>query len=276
MVGAVSVIQRDVLAIYGVDFSGDERNAGRFIWIACGRPVGEVLRIEACLPARALPGSGAARETAHRALRNFLEAQPGCAVGMDFPFGLPQALLKSSSWREFVQSFPERYPSPEAFRDSCRLKTGGRELKRRTEVETRTPFAPYNLRLYRQTYFGIRDVLRPLVLKGAASVIPLQHVGHGRLKVLEVCPASTLKRAGRYRPAYKGRSREARSARARILRWLAQRRLAIPRPVRLGILDEVRGNALDAVLAVDATYRALADPQPRATPAHRLEGYVYV
>jgi len=265
--------------IYGVDFSG-AKDAGRRMWIAGGTAEGDTLRIETCHSADALPGSGRGRDRCLVALRDFIGAQAACAFGLDFPFGLPQPLVGQHSWDDFVLSFPGEYVSPEAFRQSCRAAAGGRELKRITDRESKTPFAPYNLRLYRQTYFGIRDVLHPLVRDQLASVLPMQRRRPDRPWVLEICPASTLKVAGLYM-SYKDGPYEHRAARECILERLeATSAVSISTPaVREAVLDDRGGDALDSVIAALATFRALRDPAylvVESGSAYALEGYVYV
>jgi len=134
--------------VYGVDFSGAV-DAGRRIWIASGVIEKRALRIEECRRGEALPGSGRAREQCLAALREFIRSRRGCAFGLDFPFGLPRALVKEASWEEFVRAFPDRYSTPEEFRDVCQRASCGVELRRATDRESRTPFSPYNLRVYR-------------------------------------------------------------------------------------------------------------------------------
>lgn len=141
-------------------------------------------------------------------------------------------------------------------------------------------FVPYNLRLYRQTYFGLRDVLYPLVRDGRASVLPMQRAQPDRAWLLEICPASTLKREGMYWP-YKGKMDEHRTARASILERLeATGTLSIPAPaVRSAVLEDRGGDALDSVIAALAAFRALrapAFPGVEGNDAYVLEGYVYV
>ena len=65
------------------------------------------------------------------------------------------------------------------------------------------PFAAYNLRIYRQTFYGVRDVLAAAVARQAAAVIPMQEYAANKAWIVEACPASTLKSLGVYRP-YKG------------------------------------------------------------------------
>jgi hypothetical protein len=148
--------------IYGVDFSGAAK-AGNKIWITSGVIEGKALRVEACHRAADLPGSSQDRDRCLAALRDFIRQGEASAFGLDFPFGLPRALIQEDCWEDFIFSFSNRYPDPEAFREACRAVAGGSELKRVTDRESHTPFSPYNIRLYRQTYFGIRDVLGPLL-----------------------------------------------------------------------------------------------------------------
>jgi hypothetical protein len=265
--------------IYGIDFSG-AADAGSKIWIATAVIVGDRLQIEACYRASDLPGSATSRDQCLAALRGFVERQKTSVFGFDFPFGLPEALVKQHTWEDFVLRFPEEYPSPEEFRCVCREAAGGTELKRVTDCKSQTPFSPYNLRLYRQTYFGICDLLHPLVRDATACPLPMQSVRPDRPWVLEVCPASTLKHEGLYQP-YKGKTAERRVGRARILETLEEHSaLSAPaQTVRSEIVEDRGGDALDSVIAALATFRALGAPALLAAgpdSPYALEGYVYV
>jgi hypothetical protein len=273
--------------IYGVDFSGAAK-AGKKIWIASGVIEGSPLRIEACRRAADLPGLplsaaqgqvGQDRGRCLASLRDFVQREAASAFGFDFPFGLPRDLVAEDSWEEFILSFPDRYASPEEFRETCRKAAGDSELKRVTDQESRTPFSPYNLRLYRQTYFGIRDVLAPLVRDQQACVLPMQPALPGRAWVMEICPASTLKRESLNR-SYKGKGPGRYVARAYILEEIERRAsLSIPGPLRPAILEDHEGDALDSVVAASAVFRALRDPGRLAVggnDVYALEGYVYV
>ena len=159
--------------VFGVDFSG-ALNAGRTIWIAGGEVEGDVLHCNLCLPAERLPDSGKDRATALAVLRAFILEQSPCAVGCDFPFSLPREIVTEPTWKSFVHEFAARHPDAESFKRWSLERAGGRELRRLTDREARTPFSPYNLRLYRQTYFGIRDLLAPLIATGRVNVLPMQ------------------------------------------------------------------------------------------------------
>jgi hypothetical protein len=264
--------------IYGVDFSGAAK-AGNKIWITSGVIEGKALRVEACHRATDLPGSSQDRDRCLAALRDFIRQGEASVFGLDFPFGLPRALIQEDCWEDFIFSFSNRYPDPETFRDVCRAAAHNSELKRVTDRESHTPFSSYNIRLYRQIYFGIRDVLGPLVQNQGACVLPMQPALPGRPWVMEICPASTLKRENLYWP-YKGKSREHYAVRARILEEIERRvLLSLPAPLRKMILDDPGGDALDSVVAAFAVLRALRDPGGLAVgsnEAYALEGYVYV
>jgi hypothetical protein len=264
--------------IYGVDFSG-AADAGRRIWITRGIIDGQVLHIQACYRAAELPGSGPNRERCLAALRDFIGRQGASAFGLDFPFGLPRDLVEQTTWEDFVVSFRDRYTSPEAFREVCRSVTDGAELKRATDRESHTPFSPYNIRLYRQTYYGIRDVLAPLVRDGLARVLPMQAAAPDQPWVLEICPASTLKREYLYRP-YKGKSPEHGKARKHILEAVERTApLSLPGSLRSMILEDTGGDALDSLLAAFSVCRALhgvTGAAPMRDKVYSLEGYVYV
>ncbi len=263
--------------VYGVDFSG-AADAGRRIWIAEGAEPRGALHIEACYRAEDLPGSGRQRDQALSALRDLIQQEGHTAFGLDFPFGLPRALPKEATWEDFVRAFPQRYAAARKFRSGCRAAARGRELRRATDREARTPFAAYNLRIYRQTFFGIRDLLAPLVVKQSACVLPMQPALPGKPWIIEICPASLLKREGLYFP-YKGTARTHRAARARIVEHFEHRGALVQAPAtRRTILTDANGDALDSVLAALATARALRNPAglfPTDSVSYALEGYVY-
>jgi hypothetical protein len=264
--------------VYGIDFSGAQ-DAGNRIWIAVGTPVENALRIDSCRPAKELAGSSKERAASLRALRELVVSENRAAFGFDFPFGLPQALVPYRNWESFVLAFPRDYPDPEAFRERCREVAQGRELKRLTDRAAQTPFSPYNIRLYRQTYYGLCDVLHPLVQQNQARVLPMEQPAENKPWLLEICPASTLKQQGLYAP-YKGNDHGRCSARQRIVRALEQNSIVIPdRTLRAKILQDAGGDALDSVIAALAAFRALdhsLSPDVEGEDAYALEGYVYV
>lgn len=265
--------------IFGVDFSGAEA-AGQAIWIAAARPRrgGGALRIEDCRPAASLPGSGVARADCLAALTRFIARQRNAAFGLDFPFSLPAPLIAVADWQSYVLSFTDRYATAEAFRQACRTAADGRELKRLTDRVSRVPFGAYNLRLYRQTYYGIGHLLAPLLRGRSAWVLPMQAPAGDKPWLFEICPASTLKAANLY-PPYKGRGRAFRAARSDILHELVARGALMPPAPTLEerILENCGGDALDSVISAVAAWQAVRQPasEHRPTTLERIEGRVY-
>ena len=158
------------------------------------------------------------------------------------------------------------------------MRRKGRELKRNPDIESRTPFSPYNLRLFRQTYFGIRDVLATLIKADTACILPMQQPLDGKAWVLEICPASTLKRENLRMP-YKGRAVGRRAARLKILQAIEERlRLRVATSViRSKIVSDIGGDALDAVIAALATFKASRNTFALDAPCpYDIEGWVYV
>lgn len=244
-------------AIYGVDFSG-ARDAGNRIWIAGGSIEGAALSVTQCFQAKDLPDSGTDRDRSISALRAFIMRENESVFGMDFPFGIPKALIKEESWQRWACAFNDLYGSPDEFRKVCRATSGGKELKRFTHLKAVTPLSPYNLRVYRQTHYGIRDVLGPLLREGAICVLPMQSPLHKRAWVIEICPASTLRKEGLSFP-YKGEGEKRRHTRSEILRGMEDTGfLKIGKSaLRLTIINDRGGDALDSVIAAFATFRAL-------------------
>jgi len=267
--------------VHGIDFSG-ARDAGNKIWIASARVFGARIEVEECYQAKCLPDSATDRDRCLRALQQFICRQSACACGLDFPFSLPHRLVEATNWEEFVLSFGSRYLDAEKFRQSCWETAGNCEEKRDTDRKSKTPFSPYNRRLYRQTYYGIRDVLAPLVRDKVVSVLPMQGVASDKPWLLEVCPASTLERMGQRLP-YKGpnRDRDKRANRAHILKKIENTGFIRIRSsaLRATILDDSDGDALDSVIAALATFRAIGSTNDFSalTPSiSMLEGYIYI
>jgi hypothetical protein len=243
------------MTIHGIDFSG-ARYAGRTIWIASGTVRKKRLEIHACRRAGELVKSGTRREKCLPALRKFIEGEPDGVFGLDFPFGIPGELMRERNWRDFILSFRRRFPSAELFRIRCFKEAGNRELGRVTDREAETPFCVYNIRLYRQTYFGIRELLLPLLQKDTARVVPMQRARKGKPVILETCPASTFKSLG-LSGAYKGKERRHRMARGEILGALERMTNLViaDRTVTKTVLDDTGGDALDSVLGALAASR---------------------
>jgi hypothetical protein len=260
---------------FGIDFSG-ARLAGKAIWIAEGRLDGRN-RVELvdCCPASALPDSGADRALALAALRRLIAGTPDGIFGCDFPVGLPRAVLEGADWKGFIGGF-HRHEHAEAFRENCRRLAKGKEIRRDTDRIAKTPFCAWNLRLYRQTYHGLADIVAPLHRARLASVISVEPPHPRRAWIAETCPASVLKRLDLYRP-YKGRSPSARSMRRDIIAALIERGhlLSPSRSQRDRLIEDQGGDALDSVIACLAAAEALRQLDGPISEIDRIEGKVF-
>jgi len=264
--------------ILGIDFSG-AKDAHRKIWIATGVIERGVLHIEDCQSAQELLGV-TDRDQCLSALRDFISLQSPCAVGLDFPFGLPKNAVTSSTWEEFAVSFGQLYPTVGKFDEAFRAPSGHREERRDTDSECKTPFSPFNLRLYRQTYYGIRDVLAPLVRDRLACILPMQVASPQLPWLLEICPASTLARLGLRRP-YKGPGAEKRAARTLILEAIEKKGMVTisSSMLRAAVIGNPGGDALDSVTAALATCQAIhhpVHPSSLGPDPSNVEGHVYI
>ncbi len=271
--------------IIGVDFSG-AADAGRRIWLAEGPWRDRCVRVDHLRQARELPGSGTELDQALPALKRHLAGQTRALVGLDFPFSLPAPCLAGRSWQVLIKQFAKAFPTPEDLREKCRSRCGGKELKRKTDRLAQTPMSPFNLRLYRQTWHGLAQLLGPLVAADEACVPPFHPPRPDVPWLIEICPASTLKalsaRLGQdlYRP-YKGTGQPHRRQRAFLLAEIEKLgRARLGRwALRKAVIDDAGGDALDAVIAchaaADALARGLADP-PVDQPDVAVEGWVYV
>ena len=257
--------------IFGLDFSG-ATDAGRRAWLAegCASPSG--LEILSCRPIAELPGGAVERTGALAALRAFIAATPGGIFGCDFPFSLPRAHIEASSWADFIGGF--LHADALAFYTHCRRISGGREPKRATDVESKTPWCAFNIRLYRQSYHGMAELLRPLVSGGEALALPMQAPVPGLPWLIETCPASALRHLG-WRGSYKGAGFK--DARRQILRRLSAANLLVPLPrtLRERVVGNIGGDALDSIIAALATARALGDIDVGDGGGDELEGRVY-
>lgn len=277
--GAAPSVGGERSRVLGVDFSGAV-DAGRKLWVATGRIDGDHLVIETCLRGSDLPGARRDRASCLAALRSVLAGANSAVVGLDFPFSLPRTLIPDESWCAFARRFPDRFPDAETFKRTCARiaedETGRRELRRETDREAKTPFSPYNLRLYLQTYHGIRDVLAPLVAADTVRVLPMQPPTPNRPWLIEICPASTLKRLGVSQP-YKGKGLD--TARESLLAHVeAACSMHVPDAIKALAVGDDEGDALDSLIAAAATFGALRDgrlSQGAATDDQAIEGLVY-
>jgi hypothetical protein len=257
--------------IFGLDFSGAEK-AGRLIWLAEARQTTTGIQILSCRPAAELPGGAADREKALGALRAFIATTPNAIFGCDFPFSLPRSLIAAKAWPDFLAAFD--HADAGAFRQYCRARTGGREPRRKTDEESKTPWCAFNIRLHHQTFHGLSGLLRPLVSQNKAVILPMQKACADRPWIIETCPASTLAHLD-CRVPYKGGKHRAK--RGWIVERLIERARLVPLPAAIEstVLDNKGGDALDSIVAALTTAHALQEIGAGVGGGDPLEGRVY-
>jgi hypothetical protein len=270
--------------VLGVDFSG-ATDAGSNVWVAeidCT----EDSRLVDCAPATERFDVASDRAAAHRGLtRQLAGLESTAAAGLDFPFALPEAVVSAEDWETFVREFPSLFASPAEFQRRCQsrgaLTDDDRVQHVRATEKSVGALSPYNRRLRSQTFYGIRDVLRPLVLADVVRVAPMQELSPDRPTLLEVYPAAALEGLDgeTYRTGYKEAAAEGRERREANLDALdAEAELTVSADVRERLLADAGGDGLDAVLAAFATWRNTVDPSNLAIEdsEYDAEGYIYV
>jgi hypothetical protein len=226
----------------GVDWSGSAE-AGKKVWAAGiafdqhGARLDRLWRPFIGLDAAGVAGRFAA----------WLAAEGSDVAGLDFCFGLAAGHAVPGlpvGGPTALGPWVARFAGPVEFKAAL-----GQERKRETDRLRRSPFAPTNLRMFRQTYWGLR------ALAGVGLPI-LPWSGAAPRAVVEVLPAhvvSALCPGCRY----KGRTPQATAERQRLLAALAGAcRLGVPQQDEQAILGDAEGDALDAVLAAVAAAAA--------------------
>jgi hypothetical protein len=265
---------RAPLRIVGLDWSGASR-AGKKIWDAHVEVADHPRLVHLGQPFAAKP----ARDDVLRDFGAWFAALRADLVGMDFCFGLearhvfavfaaagqphPSPAVDPATLGALVDRL---YPTPEAFKVAM-----APEAKRETDRLARSPFAPTNLRMYRQTYLGLRCLSR---LSPIPAFFPWRMQG-GPL-VVEVLPAIEARRLG-HGQGYKGRSAAGLSARRALIGEIG-REIDVPPTDARRLESDTEGDAIDAVLAALAALRAHATGfsgfSAPTTPAALLEGWI--
>jgi hypothetical protein len=288
--------------IFGVDFSA-AGDAGDHIWVCRAHPGSEGVRVESVEPLSSLPGGAVPREEAFRALVQKIIESPRSAWGLGFSFALPLPVIAAlapavkdhGGQIEIITSFGD----PESMRARCMEATPGEERRRTTDSEASMPFSPYDPSVYRQTFYGISEVLRPLRARPEVAILPFDRlpdasVGGGdrlpfnrraqgtapHIYVMEVRPAAVLARLEHSTSDYKGQETEQREGRRAIVARLTDDGVVRPmaRSMRERIVADTAGDAVDALLAAVGAWRGIRDNDHAALaadPSYGVEGFVY-
>lgn len=258
--------------VHGIDFSGAS-DAGRKVWIASGTVEDGELHLQRCRSAATLFGT-TDREATHEALVDFLRDGGPTTVGLDAPFSLPGELVDADSWEAFVRGFDDRFDDPEEFRETCLERTDD-ENRRRDADERVGGLCPYDIRVHKQTFYAIRDVLEPLL--DDVSVLPMHDTGAKRT-LLEVYPTAVLEQFALFAEGYKESSDRGARRRGRNFDGLERCtgvEYADRESLRETVVENSGGDALDAILAAYAAYDNAVTDDPLDVEYDEVEGYVY-
>jgi hypothetical protein len=191
--------------VCGVDFSGASKS-GKTAWLAEFEVdwSSGTLQLVRLASLGKLAGSDE-RSAVCRFLAEQISSSRATLWAMDFPFGLP-AELGGEGWIAQLDMV-EKFGPQDGSRNLAavfgrqlsvtarRIVSSGR-IRRKTDVETSTPFDSYHYRIIYQTFHGMRDVLLPISKRAETAVIPFQYhrMASAKRIVVESCPSSFLKR----------------------------------------------------------------------------------
>jgi hypothetical protein len=271
------------LVYHGVDFSGGKR-AHRKIRVADQCP-GEPIALRSSLSHSRLVEAIARSAEDGRRHRWLIDSTFGLPLEMLEVQGVETDWVASLRW---MASFSDARQWRRASRRKSR-----KELKRRTDRLAAVPFAPVNLRMFRQTWHCMVSVLLPLFERPGVAVLPFAAASavsspgesstgweHAPVWIGEGCPASFLRRAGWPYRGYKGPSGKNLDLRRDLLARLAETlETGVPPDIESQALEDTDGDALDSLLLLpsarrfsECDHRALVAREPRAG----VEGWVYV
>ena len=167
---------------------------------------------------------------------------------IDAPFGVAIPTLEACGveprW-DAMEKWLTEAGDPRQWRRGIRAHTR-KEVRREADRFARTPMAPMNLRVFKQTWSVVAEILGPLSREGI-RIEPLAGPS-SRVVVAEGCPASVLARIGGPLRGYKGKGTPPRQKRAEIIELLSRNGVRVTDRVRRECVEDDNGDALDSVI----------------------------
>lgn len=259
---------------YGVDWSGASV-AGDKIRVAELDPVRRaIIRVTR-------PWSGQSVDQCIGRMSAWLASLVQGWVACDFPFGLAVAdrlrLLGSTDLdpRSWAARLVHRYVKVSAFIAEAKTAQLLGRNRRLTDRDAKAPLAPLDIRIIYQTHAGQRLLAQ---LPRTVSVLPWDARSSMAVCLVEACPASLLRALGLDSRGYKGDDGTP-CARRALLSEALQRTgwPRAPNEVENAVADDPEGDALDAVLAGLAAWRASETDHNAVArmPSRLAEGHIY-
>ena len=276
---AVPSVRKPARPLHGVDFSGAREVEGRNgkLWIASWDPDDGVTLECGADP----PGFGRA------GLAEKILERGGLWV-LDFPFGPPARVAAAAGWATWRDYLAWCDGEATQLRDGLRrtLKDAGVGWSTRRAIDRarEATWFPFFEQLYRQTISGGRDVLRALAAAGAtrAGILPFDRCAgtdRNAAEVVEGFPGWTLRQCGLRATGYKRRDVAARQHRTAIVNSLRRSGIPISDVDARRAVDDVEGDAVDALVlllaAVLTSARSASEWRRAATTDRCMEGWFF-
>lgn len=264
--------------VVGVDFSAAKADAGRRTWLAEATVADDGLELDALADAATHLDCPPSRDVTLDALVEYLTGDRGSrVVGLDFPFSLPEGFLGGDDWRTFVGHTPDRWgrldaDSPRDLYDEAKARaaTEGYAPERTTDA-ARGAQPPTGFRVRTQTFYGVSGVLSRVV--DDVAVAPMDDTDGADTVLVEAYPAALFDDLGGHRTGYKRDTREAISAREANVARLRREGVDFAGHDRFAVATD---DALDAVAAAVAAWRAARNDFDTDGGDYAVEGYIYV
>ncbi|WP_081909178.1 DUF429 domain-containing protein [Haloferax prahovense] len=257
--------------VYGIDFSGS-KSPSQKIWIteaSLTDSSDQHLHVQDVSAAAEL-FSATHRSEVLTELRDLIRRSDAAVIGLDFPFSLSQSSISTEDWEDFLEGFAsnfnnqdiDAYPGPYESDEESRRETDFR-------FGGQSPMSP---QVRYQVFYGLRDVLHPLVTDDEVRVLPMQNRDSTKPSVLEVYPAATFGAERLYRIGYKENTKQSQDRRRVNAEGLQSHE-------NLSIEDDLvekaiqSDDALDSLCAAFAVSRAIREGLNREQKS--VEGHIF-
>lgn len=244
--------------IHGVDFSGAQGGGGAKIVVATRQDTGEI-SLE----------RGLDRNRLVSRIRETLTDGNQHLWRIDAPFSVPVTVFDAHELERdwlVLARWMRQFNDPRDWRRALRA-VDRKEKKRLCDRSAHAPLAPMNLRVFKQTWTVVCEVLLPLV--SDEIDLPCLRPTDSSVSVVESCPASVLHRLGESSRGYKGKTDDNLARRKSLVRLLEDEGLDLSSSIRRRAVEDPEGDALDSLLLLLA-------PVSEVTPHEAgCEGWIW-
>ena len=246
------------LITHGVDYSGAKGGGGSKIVIATRDEQG-VISVR----------RGATRQDLLQMIRSANVDGNRHLWRIDAPISLPESVFAAHGipldWLTMA-GWMSTFDSARDWRRALRA-VDRKERKRTCDRAARAPLAPMNLRVFKQTWTAVCELLQPLAEEGF-HIAPV-HSTESSSILTEACPASVLDRIGESSRGYKGSDPAHVQRRSELCKVLLKAGLDIPSSAIRHAERDGQGDVLDALLL-------LLPPVQEVVPREALfEGWIW-